>query len=294
VSTPADAQRRLEAANPMVSASAKPTDAWSSAALLEHIDRKSGDMQTKETSTRIEYEPATKKTQRPRWLPPALAGATAVIAALVLAAVFMTGGDESRSQYAEAAAGGDPQAVAGLFSDSFRVGDVDTVVAYLHPDFETRELADDEIGLLSSWIEFEGALYGRDEPGPSTCQGPVSDSWYHCTYVSAPDGVLASVGYPETSWSAQIIDGLIRRMDIAGELPPETLLMTNYVINDLEKPLGEYALAADPDGSAAACDVVAAIQAGELQTRGVGTVHNRECGEFLAGFVDEYAASLSG
>jgi hypothetical protein len=278
----------------MVSASAKPTNAWSSAALLEHIDRKSGDMQTKETPTRIEYEPATRKTQRPRWLVPALAGGTAVIAALVLASVFLTGGEESNSQYAEAAAGGDPQAIAGLFSDSFRIGDVDTIIEYLHPEFNTRELADDEVGLLSAWVEFEGALYERNEPGPSTCQGPFDDGWYHCTYVSAPGGILASVGYPETSWSAQIVDGLIRRMDIAGELPEETLLMTNYVINDFEKPLGEYALEADPDGSAAACDVLAAVQDGKLQTRGIGTVYNQACGAFLADFVDDYAASLSG
>lgn len=290
MSKPVDAQRRLEAANPVVSASAKPATAWSSAALLEHIDRRSGDMQTKETPTRIEYEPATKKTRKPGWVVPVLAGATAVIAAIVVAAVFLTGGEESKSQYADAAAGGDPQAVAGLFADSFRIGDVDTIVEYLHPEFNTREFAEDDIGLLSAWVEFEGALYGRDEPGPSTCQGP-DDGWYFCTYVSSPDGVLASVGYFETTWSAQIVDGLIRRMDVAGELSFAGL-MTNYVINDFEKPLGEYALAADPDGSASACDVLAAVQAGDVQTRGVGTVHDQACGEFLAGFVDDYAASL--
>lgn len=290
MSTPADAQRRLEAANPVVSASAKPTTAWSSAALLEHIDRRSGDMQTKETPTRVEYEPATKKTQRPRWLIPALAGATAVIAAIVVASVLLIGGDESKSLYAEAAAGGDPQAVAGLFADSFRIGDVDTIVDYLHPDFSTRRPTNDQVAFVSSWVEFEGALYGREEAGPSVCES-ADNGWVFCTYVDPPGSVLASVGRAETTWAAQILDGQIRRMDLPGDLV-ELVTTVNYIMEDFETPLGSFARAEDPDGSGTACDVVGSLPNTVVLNAGLGTVYDKTCGAFLAGFVDDYAASL--
>ena len=220
---------------------------------------------------------------------------TAAAAVLVLAVGYLAfgGGDEeSSSQYADAAAGGDPMAIAGLFSDSFRTGDVDTVVAYLHPDFQPPGIPEDEVGILSAWIEFEGALYGRDNPGSSTCQGPINDGWYFCTYIEPEGSALASVGRSEVTWGSQIVDGLVRALVAPGDILGDSTI-TNGIHDFFEWPLGEFAKTADSEGSAAACDVLAVVQAqANLYTMGTGVVYNQECGEFLAGFVDEYSASL--
>jgi len=208
----------------------------------------------------------------------------------VVAAALLGGEEQSKSQYAEAAAAGDPLAVAGLFADSYRIGDADTVVDLLHPEFASRALAEDEVGFLSAWVEFEGALYGRTEPGASTCVAG-SEDWYFCSYTDPAGSVLAKVGRAETAWAAQIVDGQVRRLDIAGDLFDGSAI-TNYLMTDFERLLGTFAAEADPAGSADACDALTAVQTGEFNTIGAGTVYNKACGEFLAGFVDDYAASL--
>ena len=90
--TAAEAQRRLEAANPVISASTKPAAAWSSAVLLERIDRRSGDMPTQDKPIIEKSEPSRLVGRRR--LGPALVGALFVIIAIFVAVVLLSGDDE--------------------------------------------------------------------------------------------------------------------------------------------------------------------------------------------------------
>ena len=110
--TPAEAQRRLETANPVISASTKPAAAWSSAVLLERIDRRSGDMQTQDKTI---IEKAPKERTRRRNV--AVVIGAAVIAAAVGVSVLLTAGG-----------GGDdvagPQETVEAFYAAFNAGDI--------------------------------------------------------------------------------------------------------------------------------------------------------------------------
>ena len=90
--TAAEAQRRLEAANPVISASTKPAAAWSSAVLLERIDRRSGDMPTQDKPIIEKSEPSRLVGRRR--LGPALVGALSVIIAIFVAVALLSGDDE--------------------------------------------------------------------------------------------------------------------------------------------------------------------------------------------------------
>ncbi len=114
--TPAEAQRRLETANPVISASTKPAAAWSSAVLLERIDRRSGDMQTQDKPI-IEKSPKEGTGRRNI----ALALGAAVIVAVVGVGALLVADD-----------GSDVVGPAGVIEDytaAFNAGDIDAVMA---------------------------------------------------------------------------------------------------------------------------------------------------------------------
>ncbi len=114
--TPAEAQRRLETANPVISASTKPAAAWSSAVLLERIDRRSGDMQTQDKPI-IEKSPKEGTGRRNI----ALALGAAVIVAVVGVSVLLVADD-----------GSDVVGPAGVIEDytaALNAGDIDAVMA---------------------------------------------------------------------------------------------------------------------------------------------------------------------
>jgi len=234
----------------------------------------------------------TKPTRpsRQRRLIPALAGAAAVIVALVIGVVALSGDQDPVSQYADAAAAGQPDAIFGLFMESYRTGDVEGALPYVDADlFVTFSGVSDAITWMPGVIEFEGALHGRDEPGPSVCEGPDESGWLTCTFTEDPDGLLAAAGFPELTYRSKVADGRLVTFEWPERVEPDATVAG--VFDWVERLLGEYAAEIDPEGMATQCDVARGLQTGEL-TSGFPVVHNQQCGAFLAGFVDDYRATL--
>jgi len=169
-----------------------------------------------------------------------------------------------------------------LFVESYRTGDVEGALPYVDADISIPFLVGDLTTWMPGLIEFQGALYGRDEPGPSVCEGPDESGWVSCTFTEAADGVLAAAGFPETTWQGKVADGRIVAFHFSGT--------ESTALNSFEIPLGKYAAEIDPEGMAAQCDIARALQTGELTSPPV--VYNQQCGAFLAGFLDDYQASV--
>jgi len=236
----------------------------------------------------------TKPTRplRPRRLIPAVAGAAAVIVALVIGVVALSSDQDPVSQYTDAAAAGQPDAIFGLFMESYRTGDVEGALPYVDADLSvTFSDVSDAITWMPGVIEFEGALYGRDEPGPSVCEGPDESGWLSCTFTGDPDGLLAAAGFPELTYRSKVADGRLVAFEWPERVEPDATVSGSF--DSVERLLGEYAAEIDPEGMAAQCDVARGLQTGEL-TSGFPVVFNQQCGAFLAGFVNDYQATLGG
>jgi len=278
---------RIIQANPKPAEGQAPGTVLTSAALLVELDRRSGDMQTQDKPASQETNPTSPS--RRRRLIPALAAAAAVIVALVVGVVALSSDQDPVSQYAEAAAGGEPAAIFGLFVESYRTGDVEEALTYVDADLSISALVGDLTTWMGGLIEFQGALYGRDEPGPSVCEGPNESGWVSCTFTEAADGVLAVAGFPETTWRGKVADGRMVMYQLPGRAEGD---VTIAYVEDFEKALGEYAAEIDPEGMAAQCDLADALQTGEAMNLPV--LFNQQCGAFLAGFLDDYRATLGG
>jgi len=280
-------------ANPKPAERPAPGTVLTRAALLVELDRRSGDMQTQDKPASQNTKPTSPPTSptRRRRLVPALAGAAALMVALVIAVVLVSGNQEPASPYADAAAGGEPAAILGLFVESYRTGDVEGALPYVDPDLSVGFTnLGDAITWMPGLIEFQDALYERDEPGPSVCEGPAESGWVSCTFTEAADGVWAAAGFPETTYRAKLADGRIVVWLWPGSAEGELLW---GAFDDVERPLGLYAAEVDPEGMAAQCDVARGLEAGELVS-GFPLVLNQQCGAFLAGFLDDYQATLDG
>ena len=149
-----------------------------------------------------------------------------------------------------------------------------------HPGFEW----------LPGLIEFEGVLYGRDEPGPSVCGGPNPSGFVVCTFTESPDSVLRTLGLPEVTWVAQVVDGRIVNLQFPGGLVGDVI--TPIARDILERPLGDYAAGIDPDGMATQCDLLAAFEGTDNVFAPVA--FNQQCATFLTGFLDDYVATRNG
>ena len=280
---------RIIQANPRPAQAQVPGTVLTRSALLVELDRRSGDMQTQDKPAGQTTSP-TKPTRptRPRRLIPALAGAAAVIVALVVGVVALSGDQDPVSQYADAAAAGESDAIFGLFLESYRTGDVEGALPYVDADLSVHfSDVSDAITWMPGVIEFEGALYGRDEPGLSVCEGPDESGWLSCTFTEDPDGLLAAAGFPELTYRSKVADGGLVTFQWPERVEPDA----RGAFDSVERLLAEYAAEIDPEGMAAQCDVARGLQTGEL-TSGFPVVHNQQCGAFLAGFVNDYQATL--
>ncbi|MBT8164898.1 MAG: hypothetical protein KJO97_05040 [Acidimicrobiia bacterium] len=251
-------------------------------------------MQTQDKPAGQKTKPASPPASSPRRrrLVPALAGAAAVIVALVIGVVALSSGQKRVSQYADAAAAGEPDAIFGLFVESYRTGDVAGALPYVDADLSVLFTnLSDATTWMPGLIEFQGALYGRDEPGPSVCEGPDESGWVSCTFTEPADGILAAAGFPETTYRGKLADGRIVTYQFPGRAEGDVTI--SGITDSVEIPLGEYAAGIDPEGMAAQCDVARGLQAGEL-TSGFPLVKNQQCGAFIAGFLDDYLATLGG
>ena len=277
-------------ANPKPAEGQAPGTVLTRAALLVELDRRSGDMQTQDKPAGQNTKPTSPP--RRRRLVPALAGAAALMVALVIAVVLVSSDQEPASPYADAAAGGEPDAIFGLFVESYRTGDVEGALPYVDPDLSVLFTGiGDPLTWMPGLIEFQGALYGRDEPGPSVCEGPNESGWVSCTFTEAADGALTAVGFAETTYRGKLADGRIVTYEFPARVEGDVTI--SGVSDAFEIPLGEYAAAIDPEGMAAQCDVARGLQTGEL-TSGFPVVFNQQCGAFIAGFLDEDLATLGG
>jgi len=280
---------RIIQANPKPASAEAPGKILTRSALLVELDRRSGDMQTQDKPISIE-QPKLPRPPRSRRLVVALAGATALVVAVVMAVVFTSDG-QPPSQYADAAATGDARAVLGVFAESYRTGDVETALKYVDPEMTITSMARHPgFEWLPGLIEFEGVLYGRDEPGPSVCEGPNENGFVLCTFTESPDSLLVAAGLPEVTWAAQVVDGRIGNLQFPGGRVGEVI--TPVVRDVFERLLGEYAEGIDPEGTATQCDLLAAFEVNDNLFAPV--VFNEQCATFLTGFLDGYAATLGG
>jgi len=247
------------------------------------------DHMTADEITRLETPQAPPSRSGPRGWKVAVTAAAAVVA-LVIAGVLLSSDEEPVSQYADAAAGGEPAAIFGLFVDSYRTGDMEGALPYVDADISSPFLGD-AITWMPGLIEFQGALYGRNEPGPSVCEGPDESGWVSCTFTEAADGILAAAGFPETTWRGKLADGRIVTFVLPGRAEGDVIL--SHTADAVERPLGEYAAEVDPEGMAAQCDIARSLETGELVTF-QPVVYNQQCGAFIAGFLDDYLATLGG
>jgi hypothetical protein len=221
-----------------------------------------------------------------------LAVVAAVMVVLALAVVLLASDEERASQYADAAAEGNPDAIFGLFVERYRTGDVEGALLYLDADLEVPFTnLGDPMTWMAGLIEYQAALYGRDEPGPSVCEGTSESGWVSCTFTEATGSALAAVGLSEPTYRGKVADGRVVEYELA-KSRVEGLSTTAGTTDFFERPLGEYAAKIDPEGMAAQCDVARGLEAGEL-TSGFPLVKNQQCGAFIAGFLDDYLATLS-
>ncbi len=110
-----------------------------------------------------------------------------------------------------------------------------------------------------------------------------------CTFTESSDSPLTALGIPEVTWVGRVEDGLIVSLQRPGVLLENMALERIPVI--FEGPLAGFAGQADPQGVAAECDPAAAFEQGLLFGSGPQIVYGEQCGAFLAGFADDYAAA---
>ncbi|MBT8217747.1 MAG: hypothetical protein HKN74_13875 [Acidimicrobiia bacterium] len=229
----------LRAADPASEKTSEVDGFPSITALLDRIDERSTDVQTQERPRTEQQEP---RDRRPRWLIPALAGAAAIILAIVVGTLVLAGGSdepdvieptptttpttvpeavaptplEVMDLHSQAVAVGDWAALRALYADS----------AEFEVNSETGETFVERIALTDlvpqtpfDW-DGDGVVDGFDalidDAGRIAAHGatafvscsPVDDATLSCSEVWEGHAFMT----PDTkhnSWTVTIVDGLI-------------------------------------------------------------------------------------
>ncbi|MBT8164255.1 MAG: hypothetical protein HKO82_01545 [Acidimicrobiia bacterium] len=244
-------------ANPLPSESAGPGGFLSMTALLERIDERSTEVQTQQR--RDTGATAPPSTKRPGWLVPALAGAAAVIVAILVVVLVFTGDDgpdaiepaptpttlpqaavptplEVTNLYNEATAAGDWEALRALYADTAEL-EVNSVAGETF--VERVSLADYVPQTPYDW-DGDGSVDGFDGLTDDaarqhaigtttfvTCS-QVDDVTAACQEVW--EGSALSVrGNPHNNWTLTIIDGVITLHVIEVVPRPDNPIDSNLV-----------------------------------------------------------------
>lgn len=206
-------------ANPMSEGSSAPAGFLSPTALLDRIDERSTDMQTRENQTVVKPrrpDASPKRTGR-GWLRAALAAGAVVIVAVAVAVALPGGGDVSQP----------PLEVVEALDAATVAGDWEAV-RELYADDATYTRVDDGFG-------HDYVRHGKDEVGqdnmPLTSPG-----------IDARNAPLTSI-YPPFDWDG---DGSVTGFDDLA-----SLTMANYAWG-----MTRYYSCTQPDATTVVCDLV--------------------------------------